>query len=61
LPSICIAHTTRKKTDDTWRFLKTKQILNGKKKKKKKGKGKGPEHSGQLLMYYVENEVVFNE
>jgi hypothetical protein len=30
-------------------------------KKKKKGKGKGPEHSGQLLMYYVENEVVFKE
>jgi hypothetical protein len=55
-------HTQQeKKTDDTWKFLKTKQTLNGKKKKKKKGKGKGPEHSGQLLMYYVENEVVFKE
>lgn len=35
MPSICIAHTPRKKTDDTWKFLKTKQTLNGKKKKKK--------------------------
>jgi hypothetical protein len=55
-------HNKKKKQMILGNFLKPKTPLTvKKKKKKKKGKGKGPEHSGQLLMYYVENEVVFKE
>jgi hypothetical protein len=42
-------HTQQeKKTDDTWKFLKTKQTLNGKKKKKKKKKEKEKAQSIQV-------------